>query len=146
MVAAREAEADTGLLDALGDSARTEFDRDAQLLEHVGRPACDDAARLPCFTTRAPAPAATSAAIVETLIVPDRSPPVPHVSIAPSATSTWVAYRCIGADERGELVLRLTLRAQRDDECRRLHVGDPAFEDLADRGVDVVGGQLECHV
>src|SRR5262245_8219825 len=58
-------------------------------------PQRDDWARFPCFTTRAPAPAATSAAIVDTLIVPDRSPPVPHVSIAPAATSTSSPYRCI---------------------------------------------------
>ena len=31
-----------------------------------------------------------SAAMVETLTVPERSPPVPHVSIAPSGTSTRV--------------------------------------------------------
>ena len=53
-------------------------------------PHFDDCARLPCLTTRAP-PAAISAAIVDTLIVPERSPPVPHVSIAPAATSTCSA-------------------------------------------------------
>ena len=36
--------------------------------------------RLPCFATRSPAAAATSAAADEILNVPDRSPPVPHVS------------------------------------------------------------------
>src|SRR3954470_2900094 len=58
-------------------------------------PHCDVAARLPCFTTRAPTPAATSAAIVDTLTVHARSPPVPHVSIAPSATVIVVANRNI---------------------------------------------------
>ena len=38
------------------------------------------AARLPCLATSTPAPATTIAPIVEMLIVPDRSPPVPHVS------------------------------------------------------------------
>lgn len=37
-------------------------------------------ARFPCLQTLAPAAARTSAEIVETLIVPLRSPPVPHVS------------------------------------------------------------------
>ena len=39
-----------------------------------------DTERLPCLATRTPAPASTSAAAVETLMVPARSPPVPHVS------------------------------------------------------------------
>ncbi len=95
-------------------------------------PQRDDAARLPCFTTRAPAPAAISAAIVETFTVPERSPPVPHVSIAPSATSHLGAVGTHRAHERGELARGLALRPQRDDEARRLHVGDPAFEDLAE--------------
>ena len=36
--------------------------------------------RLPCFAMRIPAAAATSAAADEILNVPERSPPVPHVS------------------------------------------------------------------
>ena len=40
----------------------------------------DDTARLPCFATIAPAPAATIAATVEMLNVPRPSPPVPQVS------------------------------------------------------------------
>src|SRR5690606_24435457 len=43
-------------------------------------PVEDDAARLPCLHTRPPAPATTSAASVETLIVWARSPPVPTMS------------------------------------------------------------------
>src|SRR6267142_156574 len=39
-----------------------------------------DAERLPCFATRTPAAATTMAAHDEILMVPDRSPPVPHVS------------------------------------------------------------------
>jgi hypothetical protein len=48
-------------------------------------PHSEEMERLPCFATRAPAPATTSAAIVEMFTLPDRSPPVPHVSIAASA-------------------------------------------------------------
>src|SRR5260221_12332529 len=40
--------------------------------------------RFPCFATRTPQDATTSATQDETLNVPDRSPPVPHVSNTPS--------------------------------------------------------------
>src|SRR6266542_537624 len=50
-----------------------------------------EAARLPCLATRAPAAAAAMADTVEMLKLFDRSPPVPHVSIAPSVTRTWTA-------------------------------------------------------
>ena len=45
-------------------------------------PAWLEAERLPCLTTRAPAPAATIAAIVEMLTLIERSPPVPTTSSA----------------------------------------------------------------
>ncbi len=51
-------------------------------------PQADVADRLPCLATRAPAPAATKAARVETLMLHDRSPPVPQVSSSGPATST----------------------------------------------------------
>src|SRR5438552_6608718 len=51
-----------------------------------------DAARLPCFATRPPAPATTSAVIVEMLMLLERSPPVPTTSIAPSSTTTRSAF------------------------------------------------------
>src|SRR6266850_4993552 len=50
-----------------------------------------EAARLPCFATRPPAPAVTMAARVEMLMLFERSPPVPTTSIAPSATATRTA-------------------------------------------------------
>src|SRR6266545_5973985 len=50
-----------------------------------------DDARLPCFATRPPAPATTTAVIVEILMLFDRSPPVPTTSIAPSSTATRTA-------------------------------------------------------
>src|SRR5213076_3126075 len=40
--------------------------------------------RLPCFATRTPQAATTSAAHDEMLNVPERSPPVPHVSMTSS--------------------------------------------------------------
>src|SRR6185503_4925124 len=51
-----------------------------------------DAARLPCFATCPPAPATTSAVIVEMLMLFERSPPVPTTSIAPSSTTTCSAF------------------------------------------------------
>src|SRR6266508_3465928 len=51
-----------------------------------------EAARLPCFATRPPAPAVTSAASVEMLMLFERSPPVPTTSIAPSSTCTRTAF------------------------------------------------------
>src|SRR5215212_1941968 len=45
-------------------------------------PHAEDAARLPCLTTLAPAAAATIAAIVEILTVFERSPPLPTTSTA----------------------------------------------------------------
>ena len=54
-------------------------------------PQCEEAARLPCLATTAPAPAATMAASVEMLKVSERSPPVPHVSTTGSAHRTGCA-------------------------------------------------------
>ena len=55
--------------------------------------------RFPCFATRAPAPAATSAAHVEMLNVPRPSPPVPHVStrpvIAPARPAANTGAACL---------------------------------------------------
>jgi len=45
-------------------------------------PERDDSERLPCLATRTPAAAVTMAAMVDTLIEPDWSPPVPQVSTA----------------------------------------------------------------
>ena len=52
---------------------------------------------MPCFATRAPAAAATIAATVEMLNVPERSPPVPQVSIAPAGISTRIDAARIAA-------------------------------------------------
>ena len=49
-------------------------------------PHCDDAARAPCLHTGTPAAAVTIAAIVETLIECERSPPVPTMSTARART------------------------------------------------------------
>jgi hypothetical protein len=58
-------------------------------------PARELTARLPCLATCAPAAAATNATAVETLNVPDSSPPVPQVSSNGRGTSGngWSAWR-----------------------------------------------------
>ena len=58
-------------------------------------PTDPDIARLPCFATASPAPAAISAAAVEMLNVCRMSPPVPQVSTTARATRTGVACRRI---------------------------------------------------
>ena len=76
---------------------------------------------MPCFATPAPAAAATSAAAVEMLNVFAPSPPVPAVSTRSSRFGLHaqhvLAHR-LGA--AGDLVGRLALRAQRDEEAADL--------------------------
>src|SRR4029079_15417866 len=55
-------------------------------------PEREEMARLPCLATGTPAPATTKAAQVETLNVPLPSPPVPHVSMAPSGACTFSTF------------------------------------------------------
>ena len=78
------------------------------------------AARLPCLTTGTPDAAATTAAIVETFTVPNRSPPVPTMS----STAGSTGKRQRGLEDRvaeaDDLVDRLALRAQRDEEAGEL--------------------------
>ena len=54
-------------------------------------PAAELAALLPCFTTRAPAAAATIDAMVDTFTVPNLSPPVPTMSSAIGSTASGCA-------------------------------------------------------
>ena len=84
------------------------------------------------------------AAIVDTLIVPERSPPVPHVSIAPVGDLDVLRVAMHRADQGRELLDRLALRAQRDDESRGLDVGDASLEDLRQRGFDLLRQQLDA--
>ena len=52
---------------------------------------------MPCFTTGAPAPAATIAAIVEMFTDIDRSPPVPTMSSTRPGTCSGVAWAYIAS-------------------------------------------------
>ena len=58
-------------------------------------PHIDDAALLPCLTTRAPAAVVTMAAIVEIFTVLKPSPPVPTISTARSGMVIGAAYSYI---------------------------------------------------
>ena len=104
----------------------------------------DDAARLPCLTTRTPAPATTIAAIVEMLTVWARSPPVPTTSTASaqllgeSTGSRWPA---------SPRPARPTRRVSRPwpaapPRSRRSARRGVARHDLAHRPGGVGGGQL----
>ena len=56
-------------------------------------PACDVSARLPCLGTATPAAATMNAAMVDTLIDREPSPPVPQVSTIASAVKSIVVMR-----------------------------------------------------
>ena len=90
----REAEADAGLPHAVGDErpARRSTTTPSSS-SRSAEPQAEEAARLPCLTTRAPVPATTIAAMVEMLTVCARSPPVPQVSTA--GASTWIRLRMV---------------------------------------------------
>ncbi len=78
------------------------------------------AERLPCLATAQPAPAAISAAVVETLkvLLP---PPVPAVSSRSSRSVGHVrGQRSHRASQPGQLVDRLALRPQSDQKARDL--------------------------
>ena len=80
-------------------------------------PHSDDAPRAPCLHTGTPAPATTIAAIVETLIECERSPPVPTTSTArarrssPSGTSSAAASTASSSPDSSSAVSPLARRA-----------------------------------
>ena len=120
VVGGREHEAEADLVDAAADGLGGEVDPGAERLEHVGRAAT---ARSPsgcrAWPRAQPAPAAISAAVVETLNV-GRPPPVPAVSTRSSrAVRDRRGQRAHRRGQAGELVLGLALRPQRDQERRR---------------------------
>ena len=98
--------------------------------------------RLPCLATAQPAPAATSAAVVETLKV-EGPPPVPAVSTrsrrAGPTGAASDAHRPRQPDQLGD---RLPLRPQGDQEGAGLdRVGAP-LHDLGQHRRGVVGGEV----
>jgi len=91
MKAGGEAEADARRVDAAPHAIRAKRDVDAKGLEDIGAAAAAGGGADVLEATGMPAPAATSAAAVEMLNVPARSPPVPQVSMAPEGRSSGVA-------------------------------------------------------
>ena len=120
--------------------------------------------RLPCLATRTPAPAMASAVAVEMLKVPLVSPPVPQVSTSASRSvplrssdspSSVVKHRGLSADglrEADDLLHRLALHMQRDQQRANLGVGALAAENLrhhlarlvAGEGRAVIGDFVQC--
>ena len=81
-------------------------------------PDLEEKLRLPCLATGTPQPATTRAAAVETLKVPEPSPPVPTVSMAPGGASIAQGLGAHGARGAGDLVDGLAAHAQRHQEAR----------------------------
>ena len=129
----------TAALIAAGDLRRPRSMRAPSASSTSAEPERLVAERLPCLATAHPAPAAISAAVVETLNVL-RPPPVPAVSSRSSRVGRHVrgelAHR---AGQPGELVDRLPLRAQRDQEAGDLDLRDVAVHDLGEHLGGLVG-------
>ena len=139
VVPLREAEPDADFGDAALHAGRAELHRDAQRLEHVGRPALRRRGAVAVLhdaragargdqrgdgrhVDRAGAIAAGAARV-------DRA--VGHVDRRREAQHR--------AHHRGELGDRFALRAQRDREPGGLDIGCASREDLAERGLDLFG-------
>ena len=105
-------------------------------------PEREEAARLPCLATAQPQAAATSAAVVEMLNVPEPSPPVPAVSTRSSrAGVTGDDVRAHRARRADELVDGLALGAQRDEQAGDLGRIGLAAHHEPDRGLGVARAQ-----
>ena len=142
----REAEPDAGLATRTGPPrrARSRCARRAPRARRRCRstttpPGCRACTRAP------PAPATTRAASVETLIVWARSPPVPTMSTTSTTSAAarparrrraWPSSRPV------ELVDRLALHAQGDDEPGDLGRRRRPVEDLGHRRLRPVGRQV----
>ena len=90
------------------------------------------AERLPCLATAQPAPAAISAAVVETLNVLPPAAGAGGVEQVLALGRHVRGERAHRARQPGELLDRLALRAQRDQEAGDLRLGDLAVHDLGE--------------
>ncbi len=102
-------------------------------------PHLDEIERLPCLATCTPAPAATNAAAVEMLNVPEASPPVPHVSTSNSSGRVRViknrrGVAAHGAREADQFPHRFALGAQRREEGDNRILRGEARKDFLHRG------------
>ena len=141
----REEERDAGLVEAALDDGRRRRDRRRRAPRSTSAlPQRLDTDRLPCFATRTPHAATTSAAHDEMLNVPDRSPPVPHVSNTSVVRAATAAPRARASSARG----RRSPRAARPSSPGRSagRRSAPAcarpFHDLVHRRRRLVGRQV----
>ena len=106
-------------------------------------PTADEEARPPCLHTLAPVAATTRAAMVDTLMLRSRSPPVPQVSTTsmPAGRIERNGVGDHGPDEAGHLVHRLALGPQGDGQRGDLRRGGIAREHLAQHHLGLLGGQ-----
>ena len=90
-------------------------------------PTAEDEARPPCLHTLAPVAATTRAAMVETLMLRSRSPPVPQVSTTsmPSGRPQGKGVGHHGPHEAGHLLHRLALGPEGHEQRRRSGRGWP---------------------
>ncbi len=104
----------------------------------------DEAARLPCLQTLAPAPATTRAEMVETLIEWLRSPPVPTMSTTPSTDGSGTRSDAAehGVEQPAHLAGGLPLHAQGHDEPGDLGRGRLAGQHLGHGRPGLGGGEV----
>ena len=117
VVVRREQESDPDLVDDRGLAPGARSSTTPSASSTSAAPQAEDAARLPCLTTRAPAAAATTAAIVEMLTVLDRSPPEPTMSTAGPGDLDRRGEVEHRVGQSGDLLDRLALAPQRDHEA-----------------------------
>ena len=137
VVAGGKAEADPGFLDAAGHGPGGRAISTPSASSTSAEPVREDAARPPCLQTGTPAPATTRAAMVETLMVPARSPPVPQVStsLRPHVVGDGhgLGHLEHGPQHAGELLGRLALAPQPEDERRHLRRAGRSLQDFPQR-------------
>ena len=143
----REAEADAGLLDAAQHARRRQLDarRRAPRARRPCRTATTPPGRRACTPAHRRRPR-RCAAIVDTLIECERSPPVPTMSTA-RAAQVVVERHQLGrrqhrVEQPGQLVGRLALGPQGDDEPDQLGRRGAAAEDRRHRRARLVGRQV----
>ena len=102
-----------------------------------------DTDRLPCFATRTPHAATTIAAQEEMLNVPERSPPVPHVSNTPSYRADSAhRVRAHRTGEADELDRTLAFHRETDKQAGNLRGGGAACHDLGHGGGGLLARQI----
>ena len=146
VVAGGETETDPDLFDALATDAGGRAISTPSASRTSADPVREEAARPPCLHTGTPAPATIRAAIVETLIVPARSPPVPQVSTSLPGQLIGDGDRFgdleHGLEHARKLLGRFALAPQPENEGRHLRWRRRPVQDLAERRRRLGGAQV----